>query len=581
VLRLISLLLLSSLAWAQTTDVEWAVALGGRFGQLHDPVVAAYALGRLGETVCAKDAVAGAGLFRDSLARLRLLTPATFTSARRPLPVPSFTALWKTLTPAAAKCNPELQSLADTDRARAKMLDERQQAPDNLTRAFSLVNSDPDRAAQLARAAISASDPELLDIATLTLLLSNLRDRAADVADDLFPDALDFIASAPQPDPGLLLELGKYLFTAPKYRELPDVEQQSDVSTVGSTSIANFTANRKSASSDDIRRYIDAMLKVVTASNDPYYDPVAAYAIAFQMLPTAEDVAPDLVDQLREVLDPIQQLAGDGAARVQAAVGGSQAADPEGGEGPRQRDRLVGRVLSKAASRQFAEARDLLRRVNDLPVRSQAGTLIDFAESAAALERRDTQWSFTLANTLRPGVKRSLLYAGLVAAARDGGEALGYAALALREIELLPAEQRMLATAALAGATFPVDADNAFSQLNLFVQAANDAYRNPHQARFDPQVIRRQSAMAKTTTFTDSSLILANSRCLCEAVDTGRGRHSFTLKVPGLQATGLTGVVRNASGVDTERLEAILLGLRDETLMAAGLNALAALRLGR
>jgi hypothetical protein len=34
--------------------VEWAVALGGKLGQLHDPVVAAYALGRLAETVCAK-----------------------------------------------------------------------------------------------------------------------------------------------------------------------------------------------------------------------------------------------------------------------------------------------------------------------------------------------------------------------------------------------------------------------------------------------------------------------------------------------------------------------------------------------
>jgi hypothetical protein len=42
----------------------------------------------------------------------------------------------------------------------------------------------------------------------------------------------------------------------------------------------------------------------------------------------------------------------------------------------------------------------------------------------------------------------------------------------------------------------------------------------------------------------------------------------------------LTAVVRNASGVDTERLEAILLALRDETLKAAGLNALAALRFG-
>jgi hypothetical protein len=560
--------------------VEWAVALGGKFGQLHDPVVATYALGRLAQTVCAKDPVAGAELFRNSLIRLRSLTPAAFGSARHKLPVPSFTTLWKTLTTAAAKCSPDLQQLADAEHAKAKMLEERQQASENLGQAMSLLTSDPDRAAQLARTAMAASDPIALDIPTLTFFFSNLRDRAGDVADELFPNVLNFIASASQPSPGRLLELGKYLFTAPRCRELPDVQQASETYTVGSTSIANFAANRKSANSDDIRQYIEAALKVLTATNDSYYDPVTAYAIAFQMLPKAEDVAPDLVDKLREALVPIVQLAGSGVGQVQAAIGGSQGADAEGGEGPRNRDRLVRRVLAATGMRKFTEARDLLKSVDDLPVRSQVGPLIDFAEAAAALENKDVQWSFTLANSLRGGVKRALLYAGLAAAARDRGQALGYVALGLRDTELLPAEQRMLTTAGLAGAMLRVDADNGLSALNLFVKAANDAYSSPREGRFDPQVIRRHSPLSKATTFTDSSLILANSRCLCEAIDTGLGRHNFALKVPGLQQTELTAVVRNASGVDTERLEAILLALRDETLKAAGLNALAALRFG-
>jgi hypothetical protein len=232
------------------------------------------------------------------------------------------------------------------------------------------------------------------------------------------------------------------------------------------------------------------------------------------------------------------------------------------------------------ALKQFGEARDLLKSVDDLPVRSQVGPLIDFAESAAALEKRDVQWSFTLANTLRGGVKRTLLYAGLAAAARDRGEALGYVSLGLHDMEILPAEQRMLVTAALSGAVLGVDADSGFSALNLFVKAANDAYDRPRQGRFDPQVFRKQAAASKATTFSDSSLILANSRCLCEVIDSGGGRHNFTLKAPGVQATQLTGVLRNAKGVDTGRVEAILLALKDETLMASGLNALAALRFG-
>jgi hypothetical protein len=559
--------------------VEWAVALGGKFGQLHDPVVATYALGRLAETVCAKDPVAGAELFRNSLERLRSLTPDAFGSARHKLPVPSFATLWKSITAAAAKCSPDLQQLADTDHARAKMLDERQQASQNIGQAMSLLTADPDRAAQLARTAMASSDPITLDIPTLTFFLSNLRDRAGDLADELFPDVLDFIASAPQPSPGRLLELGNYLFTAPRCRELPDVQQPGETYTVGSTSIANFAANRKSASSDDIRQYIEAALKVLTATNDPYYDPVAAYAIGFQMLPKAEDMAPDLVDKLRDALGPIAQLAGGSVAKVQAALAAPQAADPEGGEGPRNRDRLVSRVLAMAVAKKFADARVLLKSVGDIAISSQVGPLIDFAEGTAALEKKDAQWAFSLANGIRPGVKRSLLYVGLAGAARDRGEALGYFGLAIRDAELLPAEQRMLITAALTSVMLRANADDGIRALDLFVRAANDAYSSPRKGRFDPQVFRKHSPLSEATTVTDSSLIMANTRCVCEAVDTGRGRHNFTLKVPAVQSTSLEAVVRNATGADTERLEATLLSLRDETLMASGLNALAALRL--
>jgi len=563
----------------QQRNLDWAVALGGRFGELHDPVVATYALGHLAETVCAKYPVPGAELFRNSLGRLRLLTPAAFGSARHKLPVPSFTTLWKNLTTTAAKCSPDLQQLADAEHAKAKMLEERQQANQNLGQALFLVTSDPDRATQLAQGAISASDPTLLDVPTLTLFLSNLRDRAGELADELFPDALNFVASAQEPNPGLLLELGKYLFTSPAYREVPDTQQASETHTVGKTSIANFTANRKSASSDDIHQYIAAAVKVLTATNDAYYDPVAAYAIGYQLLSKVDDFAPDSADDLRKAVAAVRVLAGAQAGQVESAFASSNAADPEGGEAPRKRDRVVARVLALAVAGKFADARDMLTSVDDMPVHSQVGTLIDFAESAAALGRKDVQWSFTLANGLRGGVKRALLYAGLAAGARDHSEALGYATLALRDVELLPAEQRMVITAGLAAAILRADANNGFTAMNLFVQAANDAYSSPHEGRFDPQALRKHSPLSKSTTFTDSSLILANSRCLCEVVDTGRGRQNFTLKVPGLQTRDLTGAVRTASGVDAERLEAILLSLRDESLMAAGFNALAAVRL--
>ena len=561
-------------------NLEWAAALGERFRQLHDPVVAAYAISQLGALVCAQDREAGEGLFHESLVRLRILTPESFTSAHYSLPVPSFTSMWNYLTPTARKCAAGLTDLFDAERAKAKMQEEKQQANDDVRTAYSAldIDSNSDRAAQLVETALSVSDPTLLDIPTVTLFLSHLRDKAPDVSDDLFPQVLDFIASPKQPSPGLLLELGKYLFTAPRYVEGQDVLQQSDVRQVGSTSIANFMANRKSSSSDDIHDYIDAALKVLSATNDPYYDPVAAYAIGYQMLSKVDDFAPDDAEKLREALPLIEQQAGASASQVQNAVTGGQIADPEGGEGARMQNRIVQQALAMIGLKNFSEAREMTQKINEPGVVSEVRALIDFGETTAAIDKRDAQWAFSLSYPIRGGVKRALLYAGMTASARDHEEALGYLALGLRDTDLLPAEQRMVTTRALMNAILGRDLENGILALDFFVRAANDAYTTPHQGRFEPDLIRKVYSKYATT-FTDSPLILANRRCLCEVVDTGRGRQAFHLKVPGVETSTLTDAIAKLSLVDTQRLEGILAGIRDENLMSNQLNQLAALRL--
>jgi hypothetical protein len=65
---------------AEQDALDWAATLGKRFSELHDPVVAAYSLGTLGGIVCRVDRAAGADIYRESLERLKLLTPVAFTS---------------------------------------------------------------------------------------------------------------------------------------------------------------------------------------------------------------------------------------------------------------------------------------------------------------------------------------------------------------------------------------------------------------------------------------------------------------------------------------------------------------------
>jgi hypothetical protein len=113
--------------------------------------------------------------------------------------------------------------------------------------------------------------------------------------------------------------------------------------------------------------------------------------------------------------------------------------------------------------------------------------------------------------------------------------------------------------------------------LGLLIDAANDAYTHPHWGVFDPTVLRRPNLKADLGT--DSPLILFNRRGLCEVVDTGQHRYTFRLKVPGADALSLAAMLPLARGVDPARLEAVIVGLRDETQMVFAMNALAAERL--
>ncbi len=563
-------------AQAQSPELEWAVALASRYQTFHEPVVTVYATAGLANLVCAVDRSTAAAMYRDALSGLSQLSPARFTDARYVLPSPSFTVLWKSVTASARKCDPALEEYFDSQRAHAKMEAERQAANNTLRLGQSQIDSNPDRAGQLAEAAMSVTDPDHLEISFLTQFLSQLRERAADVSDDVFSVALDFVSSPQAPSPGLLMELGKYLFVSHRLLPSPDDQELSDVFTVNNSSVANFQDIRSSTITDEVRDYIDAALKVLTTRNTAEYDPVAAYALAYQMLAKARDLAPADVDQLQETLVQLQALNGAAASQVAARLA-TATGDPNSEDDAAARAHVMAAVFQAMGAGRFADAREVNKGNSDLVSRNQVASLIDFAESANAASHRDVAWASTLANSLVPGIKRSMLYAGIAAGSRLRDAALGPFQLAMKDIESLPAEQQMFTLAANAGAIFPADSDNGLMALGLLIDAANDAYTRPHRGVFDPKVLRRYSA--KAALGSDSSLVLFNRRGLCEVVDTGQHRYNFALRVPGVETLRLPAVMSLARGVDPARLEALLAGLRDETQMALALNALAAARL--
>ena len=563
--------------------LEWTIAQRSRIGQMKNPVVVAHGTGGLAALVCRHDPVTAAGLFREAIAASLSIADGAFTQrGTTVLPAASFTGLWKYVSSAALKCDPALADASASERARQRMEKERRDANSTLSRAYAMLSADRsdqnDRTAQIANAALDAGDPETLDIGVLTLLLSQLRERAPDLADDVFLRALDFVNSAVVPDPANLQELGKFLFTSPKKLDRSDIEQAGDSEQVAGTTVENLTATRNSTNPDDVQAYIEAAIHMFEMPGAASRNATVAYSVALQLIPRARDLLPNRVDDLQKVLDGLQVAAGSAAASIQSLFGAGVAPDPESGD-PATRDFwLSGQIRSLCAGSQFAEARSVLRRIDDTAARGEVSALVNFYESAQRLERKDLEAALPLANGLRPGVKRTLLYAGMMTASAARDTTVEILQLADRDAERLPAELRIRLFSALAASAMPSDPETALMVATHVVTAYNDAYTSPRKGVFDPSSLRK-IYNPKADTSTDSALVLPGGHAFSEAVQLEKGRQNFPLKVPGVTVYSLAAFLESAKGADPARLEALILGLRDENRLVQSLLTLAGMRL--
>lgn len=564
---LAAIVLAAASAATGQTPAEYGQAVAGRMRTMRDPVVGAYGMARVAALVCAHDRAVAAALFQETARRLDTIAIRAFIDPRDPLPIASFTALHKLARGAAVQCDAALAADFDTDRAMARLRDERRQANDMLDRAANLLEDIPGRAMQLAQGAMGASDPVSLDVADLTLLLSKLRDRAADLADELFADALDFIVSARDPSPAALMELAKYVFVSTDLWKEPDREQRSDVREVSGTQVVDLTRIRKSASPDDATAFAEAVLKVVKVTESRNYNLTAASALVRQML-RRRDVSPETMDELKQAYTELASRSDSNMAEIHSALGipqpnltGIETVVYEGVEG----------VFAAIGQKRFAEARQLAKYVQNTATRGQAMAAVDFLEAADAIGRRDLAWANTLANGLDAGVKRVLLYGGIAASSPDREGAFGVIQLALRDIAELPSEYRMFTLAACGSAVVKVDPDTALAILGQYITAANDAFAQPWRGRRGTQQYFAGVPIR--------AAILFNRRGLAEAISAPANRHRYVLRVPGATAFTLPDFLRAAKTLDHARLEAAVLSLKGETPQADGLIALAELRL--
>jgi hypothetical protein len=456
-----------------------------------------------------------------------------------------------------------------------------------LQAALGRYQDDPDRAAQLAEFVLDAADPQLLDYETLGLFLARLRDRAPDLSDPLFERALRIAVS--ERNTASFSILGKYIFTSARLNGRPDTDNLADSYPGTRALLYDFSQIRESAHAEQVSRYIEALTEMAERQVQPTYDrpnqffdlESAMYLMRFLGQHAEALELPEATGTKSQALALESRLTGQPAQPVGLMPQLKGAFSKNAGT---IAARTMLEMLARARTKEdFDRAREFRGQLGEIALRMQLDPLADFAEAAVAVSGSDMSLALPLANRVSGGVKRPLLYAGIIpkVSREDGRKHLS---VAIRAAALLPPEFRAAMTYALAAAQMRKDPDQAFFTLTEAILAQNAALAKPRSWRFDPRGTRGLGATAGTAgtgAGTDVASILLSKTGFTQVIDTGRARLRYPLKVAGVEAFTLPEVIRRVEGIDLTRIEATILELKDESQRADALLALADLRFRR
>jgi hypothetical protein len=522
------------------------------------------------------------------------------------LPVDSFTALWNLVTPPARNCNRGV-SWNDTN-GTATSVDLRKdgeflKANLWLSEALGMVNRNPERAAQLARAALSVSagrnrqrplvgfaveyarryatsDPRssppgaeilwgspYLDLSAFVKVLVQLRVVSPDLSDGLYQLAMNAVMASNPPLPTEIGQLAAYLFptgtSVQLYDSLLATFSERGLRLVAELpAMPNFMAAELKGDSEQATEFLASAVRLLQNSTSTYEDPAGAYALAWQMLPKAREVGGENAGALEGALSFLEPQAGADAAKIRATLGTAPPPRKVEPWSPENDADTLGQACSDFRAANYEAARARLSGVADASARAEVLDLVQFAETSLSLPAKNAEQ--ILDREIYPvnGAKRSLLYAAIAPAASNGTGALKAVTLGLKDAEPLPAAQRVCILPALASAALPAEPDQALAILRQLVAADNNAAAS--------------SGSGSSATTPDIRCRLTGP---VEFVSTHERKLAFPLRAPGVEVFTIDALMERARAIELSKLESAVLELRDEAHQVNALLALAKLRL--
>ncbi len=555
----------------QTVALNHAHALGDRFGKFRDPVVSAEAEGTLASVVCKYEHAYAVSLFERALGQLRDQDPGAGDSGHA-----AYQFARSVVLRDAAQCD-------------AKLAAKQVQGGADLATAMSLASTNPDAAAQMASSA-AASLLDHQQMSSLFFVLRQVRAKSPVVAAQIFLQALQPIDAAPTFSPMTFLTLGNYLFGPVTNGQMGDAISYR---TVGNVPTIDITADRSGATAALVRPYLETALDLLNrplaagASGNPMESDTAQtrYAMAYQLVPKAQEFAPELVSAFESATAVLAANLPDSFRDPSTFSGlGTSLEDDSNAmkeiesdkTDPAKKDELRLNLISNLFSgTDTAKMRELARGLEDADAKAKVMALITFREGTLAIDRNEIAGAKQATGALGPSGKRALLELGLAPLIKEHDQSYQTYSQAIRDAAYAPIVLTPHLLLAAARGLSNLDADYAMGVLASAVDAYNELDRKYPQLAARGQTWLSTGSLGADTSNADEpppgrsgEVIQAST----EFVDTHNERSGFSLQAPGVKGLEMNEALGPLAARNAEHVRAIVERLESEQRQAAALT---------
>lgn len=422
--------------------------------------------------------------------------------------------------------------------------------------AYEMVKENPEQASEFAERSLRGGVSPSMHALLLQL---RLRDEAA--ANALFLKTLDGLLSQPTVDAALLSRLGTYVFTSPRLDGSADPTSMAVIGLRGvALGVPDLTADRPGVPPALVRAYLSAVTKLLMR---PIADPNQRqlyYVMGHFMAAKAERYAPELVALMRAAMSTLAQSVPPALTQESTYANFRTKPPQEIGDRLQSIEEIADQATREAAylffvadlcqKGDFARARTVAYRIQEINASAQLQTLIDFGEAARMLDKGGKMLAEVekRAAKLPPGLESAVLWLGIAHASAGAGdmqradEALRSALKAARSVE---------------------DSRRPYLVLNAATQ----------YTRFDrAQAVETLSeAVREFNAQTPEALARTNWR---QRVTIGSRYREFPVRARGLEF-GFRPAMAKLAAMDVEATLAEVLKLKAEPQQSQGLMALA------